>query len=151
MERPGSVHRHESDAEEIVGLARIYAACASDLAAAVVGGGVARQAPARFCAVHAVELYLNAYLRHCGMPGAELRRMCHDQSARLMHAMARGLRLPNGTALHIIRMSEDRDYLRLRYELSAAATLAPMTRIAATLRDVGAAVDAALAIPPPSA
>jgi len=35
-------------------------------------------APARMCAIHAIELYLNAFLRHAGSAPEQIRARLHD-------------------------------------------------------------------------
>jgi hypothetical protein len=62
---PGS----NASAREILNLADAYRAAALSLFATGSRGRSPAAAPARLCAVHAIELYLNAYLRHAGRPG----------------------------------------------------------------------------------
>ena len=107
--------------------------------------GSAVSAPARLCAIHAVELYLSAFLASHGMAATDIRKMGHDLAARGAAVRARGLVLRHGTAAHLAAMTEAQEYVALRYRPMATGTLAPANRMAATLGEVSEKVTKAIA------
>ena len=58
----------DARAEEVIRLANHYRGAANDLLRLVEEKGARRVAPCRLCAVHAIELYLNAFLLKLGHP-----------------------------------------------------------------------------------
>lgn len=105
------------------------------LAEARDGDAIAR-APGRFCAVHAIELYLDAFLSALGESPARLRAHGHDLRMRAALAMDLGLSLRGKTRLHLIRLTLDREYLALRYGPNRAASLSELNRLTATLAEI---------------
>ena len=63
-----------TDAEGLLLLAQAF----HEAAGVLLAGGRAVGAPGRVCAIHAIELYLSAFLALGGMPEADIRRMGHD-------------------------------------------------------------------------
>ncbi len=67
------------------------------------------RAPARLCAIHAIELYLNAFLMHRGAPREKVRGHFHNLAERAKLAIADGLVfrqpcfLPLQKALQLVR------------------------------------------------
>jgi hypothetical protein len=94
------------------------------------------RAPATLCAIHAIELYLNALLLHRGRPAAELRGHFHDLAGRAELARAQGLVLRTRTAAHLAKVTRDREYLISRYGPEKLSTLSEVTRLVATLDEI---------------
>lgn len=126
---PGST----ASVSEVVELAESYYGAAKALLANAKGGGPLSWAPARLCSIHAVELYLNAFLRAEGLSTGEVRGRCHDLSDR---AFARKLALRERTARHLVAMTEGREYLVSRYAPEAVPRLTHLNRLTATLEEV---------------
>lgn len=129
---PGS----SASVEEIVHLAREYQAAAGTLLLNARRGKPLTRAPARLCAIHAIELYLNAFLLSLGDTPEKIRSRRHDLAERASLAREHGLRLRKKTAEHLIRLSEDREYLVSRYGPELASTLSQVNRLMATLEEV---------------
>ncbi|WP_224813865.1 hypothetical protein [Hasllibacter sp. MH4015] len=119
---------------EIYELAGIYYNAASHLfgqAQHMVGGEW--QLPARLCAIHSIELYLNAYLRFRGEPAAKIRGRHHE----LWHTgFADVLRLRKKTSEHLKWMSDNREYLVVRYAPDQRQTLSQSNRMLSTLVEI---------------
>ena len=119
--------------QQIVDLADEYRRAAE----ALLPTGRRRQplsrAPYRLVAIHAVELYLNAFLRAAGHPSKTLRRLRHNLGARAVFTTKLSLR--KATVDHLCRLSETREYLIARYDPATSAA-SELNRLAATLRDV---------------
>jgi hypothetical protein len=107
-------------------------------------------APYRLIAIHAVELYLNALLRHHGMEDAAIRALGHDLGARLHLATARGLRLRKRTMEHLQALAQNREYVETRYR-PALAKASQLNRLQATLEEVSNKAAAAMEHTPPRA
>ena len=71
----------DATVSEIMALAEDYRLAAVALASHAPRGASAN-APARLCAIHAVELYLNAYLFHAGSGAGMVRGMQHNLADR---------------------------------------------------------------------
>ena len=99
-------------------------------------GQALSRAPATLCAIHAIELYLSAFLIHHGSSTAEIRGYCHDLAERGELALARGLTLRRRTAEHLAKMTRDREYLVSRYGPEDLSTLSSCNRLLATLNEV---------------
>jgi hypothetical protein len=95
------------------------------------------RAPARLCAIHAIELYLNAFLLSVGDPAETVRAHFHNLADKADSAVGRGLILRKRTSEHLIRMTQDREYLVLRYGPEMAGTLSESNRLMATLNEIG--------------
>lgn len=103
------------------------------------------RAPFRLCAIHATELYLNAFLLHCGLTAADLRRMGHDVAARAERARAKGLVLRANTSAHLNQLVECREYLVTRYDTERSARPSHSNRMLATLDELARKVSNVLA------
>jgi hypothetical protein len=123
-------------AREIVLLADAYRAAAVSLQARERSGEALGRLPARLCAVHAIELYLNAYLLHAGMGPEAIRGCRHDLAERNRRAETLGLKLRRRTSEHLARMTAEREYLVLRYGPEMAGTVSECTRVKATMEEV---------------
>jgi hypothetical protein len=98
-------------------------------------------APYRLTAIHAIELYLSAFLLHHGEDATGLRKLHHDLAARSERARALGLVLRARTAAHLESLTQRREYLTTRYEPAGAQT-SPLNRLQATLDQVASKVTA---------
>lgn len=137
---PGS----SASAEEIVLLATEYHQAALTLLQNARKGIPLSRAPSRLCAIHAIELYLNAFLLCLGDTPKQIRSRQHNLSERTTVAVDRGLRLRKKTAEHLVKMSEDREYLVSRYGPEMASSLSEVNRLIATLEEVGKKVKSAV-------
>lgn len=102
------------------------------------------RAPYRLAAIHAIELYLSAFLLHSGLEPCQVRALQHDLAARTDLSLARGLRLRTKTASHLRTMTAAREYLVSRYCPERSSSLSHPDRLSATLGDVGLKVGAAM-------
>jgi hypothetical protein len=109
------------------------------------------RAPFRLTAIHAVELYLNAFLLRRGHTPADIRGLQHDLCARFDLASAGGLRLRQKTAAHLRDLSAAREYLTTRYGPELSATMSQINRLVATLEEVADKVAKDAAIDPAGA
>ncbi|MFC3098819.1 hypothetical protein [Alteraurantiacibacter palmitatis] len=93
------------------------------------------KAPFRLVAIHAIELYLNAYLLNCGCSGPEIRGYQHNLGKRLKQAEIKDLKLRKKTLDHLHELTKCREYLTSRYDPSDPGS-SPLTRLKASLQDV---------------
>jgi hypothetical protein len=108
------------------------------------------EAPGRLCGVHAIELYLNAFLLDRGLTPEEIRASGHDLGRKAGMTAAAGLTLKRRTARHLETMTEEREYLGLRYDPDMTSS-SQINRVLATLDEVSGKVKQALAgrpVPP---
>ena len=101
-------------------------------------------APYRLTAIHAIELYLSAYLLHRGLAAHEIRSMQHDIGHRARLAQDDGLNLKRRTMDALIAAAEKREYLIARYGTRFGDKLPPPNRTEASLAEVAAKVSVAL-------
>ena len=101
-------------------------------------------APCRFVALHAVELYLNAFFSMKGADHKAVRALQHNAAKRAELATKAGLVLRKGTLSHPMDASS-REYLVTRYSPELPATLPQLNRLMASLNDVATKVRAAAA------
>lgn len=99
-------------------------------------------APARLCAIHAIEGYLNAFLTFRGVSREEVRGFQHDLAKRMELAVAKGLKLRVKTHAHLVRLSDQREYLIVRYGPERVSGLTELNRVFATLKEIGTKVSA---------
>lgn len=130
---PGS----SASVEEIMQLADEYCRAAQTLLEGGRRGNPLSRAPFRLCAVHAIELYLNALLLHHGEKPGQIRGRKHDLAERARLALESGLKLRERTADHLIKMTETREYVVSRYGPEMSSTLSQINRLEATLNEVG--------------
>lgn len=121
--------------QQIVDLADEYRRAADALLGIGRPGQPLSRAPYRLVAIHAVELYLNAFLLAAGHPSAKLRGLHHNLAARTQFALGAKLPLRKRTAEHLCRLSETREYLIIRYDPATPAR-SELNRLAATLTEV---------------
>lgn len=92
--------------------------------------------PYRLLAVHAVELYLNAFLLARGHAPEGLRGMQHDLSKRVLAAQQAGLPLRTRMVASAALLTAGREYLQARYVTKAGPGRAPPNQIGALLDEV---------------
>ncbi|WLR93889.1 hypothetical protein [Shinella zoogloeoides] len=90
-------------------------------------------APARLCAIHAIELYLNAVLRHEGVAPSQIRGRMHNLADPTFFTR---LKLRKKTADHLQALTERREYLIARYAPEQASQHTELNRLTATLVEV---------------
>ena len=128
---PGS----KATVEELVQLAEVYRDASQVLLQTAKKGGRLSYAPARLCAIHAIELYLNAFLRFSGTSPEQIRARVHNLAdANFVEA----LRLRKKTSIHLIDLTERREYLITRYAPELTSQLTELNRLTATLHEVRA-------------
>ncbi len=101
-------------------------------------------APARMCCIHAIELYLNAFLRHQGIPPEQIRARMHNLADPLF---VERLKLKARTARHLEAMTEKREYLISRYAPELITEHSELNRLLATLVEVMMKVGQYMALP----
>jgi hypothetical protein len=101
-----------------------------------------------FCslAIHAIELYLNAYLRNLEVSPAELKKISHNLRKRRLMAVAGGLKLRRKTQEHLDFMTVCREYRKVRYGPEIGSEKSELSQIDRTLREVAKKVGLALKI-----
>lgn len=125
-------------------LAEEYRRAAHHLLALGRRGDPLSRAPCRLSAIHAIELYLNAFLLHQNHSASSVRAMQHDLAKRTALAIESGLRLRKRTAAHLAAMVDNREYLVTRYGPEMTATVSQINRLTATLDEIAAKVTVAL-------
>ena len=101
-------------------------------------------APYRFVAIHAVELYLNAFLQAKGHAPKVVRGMQHNLAARTALAAEAGLKLRPKTRAHLKTMTGSREHLIARYGPEQIATASQLNRVGATLNEIAREVEMAV-------
>jgi hypothetical protein len=143
LERPEDFYgSDEMSAAECLALAGEYMRAAMHLKTIWRPRKAASRAPFRFTAIHAIELYLTAYLLHAGEPWPKLRRMGHNLQQRHDVAADRGLMLRKRTRTSLGVISRQREYLKSRYAQNEARPT-QLNRLEATLEEVAKKVAAA--------
>lgn len=123
----------EADPRQILDLAEAYYDAAISLFAGARKGQPLQYAPARLCSIHAIELYLNAFLRNDGEEPGQIRGRLHNLSdARFVAA----LRLRKKTADHLQAITDRREYLISRYAPEQTSQHTELNRLRATLEEV---------------
>lgn len=102
------------------------------------------RAPFRFSAIHAIELYLNAFLLHHGQNAAEVRGLHHNLSTRTALAVQNKLHLRKRTIAHLHSMTSSREYLVMRYGPETTVTTSQVNRLSATLDEIAGKVTATI-------
>ena len=98
------------------------------------------RAPFRLAAIHAIELYLNAFLLQRGHPASEIRGLQHNLAERLKLAATYGLHLKVKTAQHINDLAENREYLVTRYGPEMTNSASKLNRLTATMEEVSSKI-----------
>ncbi|MEO1701318.1 MAG: hypothetical protein AAFR71_04630 [Pseudomonadota bacterium] len=126
----------QTEPRALISLADHYRTAADHLYEARVGKGLASMAPIRLCALHAIELYLSAYVVASGFPAKPLRACGHDLALRATYAKGAGLNLRARTFDHLAELTESREYLLSRYAPSLISSTSQINRLLATLKEV---------------
>jgi hypothetical protein len=122
--------------EQLLALADEYRAAAHNLRLQCRKRRPLTRAPFRLAAIHAIELYLNAFLRERGLTSSQLRGMRHDLQQRRLKASECGLGLKQRTAKHLDAVSEAREYLIMRYGPELSDKASQLNRLEATLDEI---------------
>ena len=128
---------------EVVALADEYRFAAQLLVQNGRPGEPRSRAPFRMVAIHAVELYLNAFLLQSGHSAGQVRGLQHNLAARAELAVERGLVLRKRTREHLHSMSQSREFLLTRY-VPSGTSLSEINRLQATLTEVAQKVSGAI-------
>jgi hypothetical protein len=111
------------------------------------------QAPRRLLALHAMELYLNAFLIAKGVDPAAICGLQHDLGKRARLASEAGLVLRKRTVAHLATLSSRNEYDAIKYALELMSTLSQVNRVMATVDELSRKVRKALRVrpqPPPA-
>lgn len=119
---------------EILELAGHYRNAALTLGQLSPRGKPLSHTPRRFLALHAIELYLNAFLLAKGFDHKTIRG--HDIGERSRRAIDAGIILRKRTAQHLATLTSNREYLVTRYGPELTATLSQVNRVMATLEEL---------------
>jgi hypothetical protein len=93
-------------------------------------------APARLCVLHAIEVYLNAFLLFHLMTPQEIRGFQHGLIQRTEAARSRGLVLKAKTHKNLAKLEASREYLLVRYSPERGDEMIELPRLFSTLDDV---------------
>ena len=129
---------------ELLALADEYRAAVALLDGLARPGQQCSRAPFRLVAIHAIELYLSAFLMSAGETAETIRSYGHNLAIRRERAIPHGLVLRLRTQAHLDLLSHKREYLVSRYGTDAMQDLSQPKRLAATLTEVANKVTAAL-------
>jgi Protein of unknown function (DUF2726) len=147
---PRSDPAESANPNEILRLAESYRRAASRMRETGSPGGRLASAPYRLLAIHAVELHLNALLRHAGVNERQVRGMGHNLAARAAKAEGIGLRLRPAAAAHLATMTGRHEYMLARYGPIEDAEVSEVTRLAATLDEVAVKTAELMALDKPT-
>jgi hypothetical protein len=125
----------------ILNLAMQYQDAASKLGE---GSSKPNRAPQRLLALHAMELYLNAFLLAKGVNPTTIRGFQHDLGERARTASHAGLVLRKRTVAHLATLSASNEYHALRYAPELMSTLSQVNRVMATVDELARKVRKAL-------
>ena len=117
-------------------LAHEYRAAAIHLSSLGRPGQPLSRAPFRLAAIHAIELYLNAFLLKRGHPASEIRGLQHNLAERVKLSASYGLQLRAKTAQHINDLAENREYLVTRYGPEMTSMASQLNRLTVTMEEV---------------
>src|SRR3546814_19632379 len=110
---PGSC----ASAEEIVHLATEYHHAAHTLRQNARKGKPLSRAPSRLCAIHAIELYLHAFLLSLGETPGQIRSLQHTLAGKTALAVAGGLKLRKKTAAPLNKKNKEREKKQERHSV----------------------------------
>lgn len=126
---------------ELVALAEAYRRTAEGLLALERSPMRPAHAPARLCALQAIELYLGAFLRIAGHAPEDVRGHLHDLGSMAVAVADSGLKLRRRTIEHLVAMNDRREYLVVRYGPEQCHEFTASNRLEATLREVAVKVE----------
>ena len=122
--------------QQLVALASEYRRAAGTLLPNGRRGQPLSWAPYRLAAIHAVELYLNAYLLATGHAPSSVRGEHHNFASLAGRAIEAGLCLRKRTVRHLQELASSREYLASRYDPTPRCVL-HINGFDATLKEVG--------------
>jgi hypothetical protein len=125
----------------ILSLAMQYQDAANKL---VEGSSTPNHLPRRLLALHATELYLNAFLLAKGVDPNTIRGFRHDLGERARVASEAGLVLRKRTVAHLATLSASNEYHLIRYSPELTSMLSQMTQVMATVDELSRKVRKAL-------
>lgn len=125
----------EAAPEELLALADEFKRIAEIARGAGRKGQPLSRAPYRLLAIHAVELYLNAFLISVGEPHDQVRGLQHNFAKRLDFVSSHRLILTKKTQRHLETLTNTREYLASRYDPRASA-VSHLNRLEATVDEV---------------
>jgi len=108
------------------------------------GSSKPNQAPRRLLALHAMELYLSAFLLAKGVDPATIRGFRHDLGERVRIASEGGLVLRKRTVAHLATLSASNEYHVVSYVPELMSTLSQVNRVMATVDELSRKVRKAL-------
>ena len=135
-EIPKGYPGNDATVGQLIMLADQYCTAAHALLPQSCANDVKSSAPARLCAIHAIEVYLNAFLAFHEMSAEQIRGLQHNLAERARLSVAKGLCFRAKTAEHLVRLNDQREYLLVRYGADGMKGLSELTRVFATLREV---------------
>lgn len=130
---PPSYPGSDASVEGIFDLAEAYYEAANALLCTAKKGAPLSYAPARLCAIHATELYINSFLRRAGQSPERIRGRLHNLADK---EFVEVLKLRKKTAIHLSEMTKRREYLISRYAPELATQHTELNRLTATLDEV---------------
>ncbi|NTF65796.1 hypothetical protein G6L91_30330 [Agrobacterium rhizogenes] len=131
----------EAGVRGILNLAKQYQDATAKLSE---GSSKPNQAPRRLLALHAMELYLNAFLVAKGVNPTTICGFQHDLGERARIASEAGLVLRKRTVTHLRMLSASREYHVVRYVAELTPTLSQVNRVMATVDELSRKVRKAL-------
>nr|WP_234913890.1 hypothetical protein [Rhizobium rhizogenes]QCO89361.1 hypothetical protein pC5.7d_644 [Rhizobium rhizogenes] len=126
---------------DILNLAKQYQDAANKLGES---SSKSNQAPRRLLALHAIELYLNAFLIAKGVTPATIGGFQHDFGERARRASEAGLVLRKRTVAHLAALSASNEYHAISYAPELTAALSQVNRVMATVDELSRKVRKAL-------
>ncbi|WP_246703593.1 hypothetical protein [Rhizobium sp. P28RR-XV] len=108
------------------------------------GSSKPNQAPQRLLALHAMELYLNAFLLAKGVDATMIGGFRHDLGERTRIATDAGLILRKRTVAHLAALSASNEHHVISHAPQPASTLSQMNRVMATVDELSRKVRKAL-------
>lgn len=137
---PGS----EASVEDLIGLADSYYSAGCSAWTQADPKDPLSFAPVFLCTIQAVEIYLSAFLIFHGVDRRHVRGLQHDLARRTTMAHERGLCLRAKTQAHLQRITDERDYLVVRYGPEQISGLPQPNRMFATMKEVSTKVRRAI-------
>ncbi|MEL7106968.1 MAG: hypothetical protein AAGM21_13675 [Pseudomonadota bacterium] len=122
--------------QEMLGLANHYRLAFDTLRKQKDGKAKTLIAPANLCAIHGIELYLQALLRLDGTAHSTIRGYQHELAEMAAQPSVVDLKLGQRTRAHLQSMTEQREYLIVRYAPDMTDARSELTRLAATLKEL---------------
>ncbi|MGO6748206.1 hypothetical protein ACCS93_38420 [Rhizobium ruizarguesonis] len=139
----GPAYPGKASVRSILNLAKQYQDAANKLGQ---GSSKPNQAPRRLLALHAMELYLNAFLLAKGVNPITICGCQHDLGERTRIASEAGLVLRKRTVTHLATLSASNEYHIIRHAPELTSTLSQLNRLMATADELSRKVRKALRV-----